>query len=94
LFDNGTIDGDTVSVILNGKVIISKGGLTATAIRVTVPIAAVPGDSLLLVMYAENLGAIPPNTGLLIIQDGSIQHEIRFEGDLKKSSSIILRKRR
>jgi hypothetical protein len=52
------------------------------------------GDSLQLVMYAENLGSIPPNTGLLIVVDGSDRQEIRFEGDLKKSSSVILRRRR
>jgi len=29
-------------------------------------------------MYAENLGSIPPNTGLLIIHDGDDMYQIRF----------------
>jgi hypothetical protein len=94
LYDNGTIDGDTVSVVLNGKVIIAKKGLTANAIRTTVYITPDQGDSLQLVMYAENLGSIPPNTGLLIIQDGDIRNEIRFAGDLQRSSALILRRRK
>jgi len=94
LYDNGTIDGDTVSVVLNGNVIIAKKRLTANAIRTTVYVTPDLGDSLQLVMYAENLGSIPPNTGLLIIQDGDNRNEIRFEGDLRKSSAIILRRRR
>lgn len=94
LYDNGTVDGDTVSVVLNGKILVSKKELTENAIRVIVPITADLGDSILLTMYAENLGSIPPNTGLLIIEDGNNRHEIRFEGDLQKSSGVILRRRR
>ncbi|MGN6163121.1 MAG: hypothetical protein ACTHOF_01140 [Flavisolibacter sp.] len=94
LYDNGTIDGDTVSVVLNGKVILAKKGLTANAIRTTVYVTPDLGDSLQLVMYAENLGSIPPNTGLLIVQDGNSRNEIRFAGDMQKSSAVILRRRR
>ncbi len=94
LYDNGTIDGDTVSVVLNGKVIIAKKGLSANAIRTTIQITPELGDSLQLIMYAENLGSIPPNTGLLIIQDGGIRNEIRFAGDMQKSSAIILKRKR
>jgi len=93
-YDNGTIDGDTVTISLNGKILVEKLGLKANAFKITIPAAIKPGDSLLLVMHAESLGLIPPNTGLLIIQDGSIRHEIRFEGDLQKSSAVILRKKR
>jgi len=94
LYDNGTIDGDTVSVVLNGKIILAKKGLTANAIRTTIYITPDLGDSLQLVMYAENLGSIPPNTGLLIVQDGELRNEIRFAGDMQKSSAIILRRKR
>jgi hypothetical protein len=45
-------------------------------------------------MYAENMGSIAPNTGLLFVQDGANRYEIRFEGDMKKSSAIVLRRRR
>jgi hypothetical protein len=94
LYDNGTVDGDTVSVVLNGEVIIAKKGLSANAIRTTIHLGPGKGDSLQLFMYAENLGAIPPNTGVLIIQDGNNRNEIRFAGDMQKSSAIILKRRR
>jgi hypothetical protein len=94
LYDNGTVDGDTVSVVLNGEVIIAKNGLSANAIRTTIHLGPDKGDSLQLIMYAENLGAIPPNTGVLIIQDGNNRNEIRFAGDMQKSSAIILKRRR
>jgi hypothetical protein len=94
IYDNGTVDGDTVSVVVNGNVVLAKKGLSENAIRATVHITPEMGDSLQLVMYAENLGAIPPNTGVLVIQDGAIRNEIRFAGDLQKSSAVVLKRKR
>ncbi|MEP6615328.1 MAG: hypothetical protein ABJA57_02055 [Ginsengibacter sp.] len=93
LYDNGEVDGDTVSVVLNGKTIMSRQGLTANAITKTIYLTPDLGDSIQLIMYAENLGSIPPNTGLLILQDGNERYEIRFAGDLQKNSAIILRRK-
>jgi len=45
------------------------------------------------VLYAENLGSIPPNSGLLIIEDGSDRYEVRFKGDMKNSSAVRLRRK-
>jgi hypothetical protein len=94
LYDNGIVDGDTVSVVLNGEVIIPKQGLTEQAYRKVIKIPPGSDDSLQLVIYAENLGSIPPNSGLLIIEDGANRQEIGFEGDLKKSSAVRLRRKR
>ncbi|HEX6192964.1 MAG TPA: hypothetical protein VFZ42_11405 [Chitinophagaceae bacterium] len=94
LYDNGQVDGDTVSVVLNGQIIIPKRGLSEKAITYTIYTQPGLGDSLQLVMYAENLGRIPPNTGLLVVIDGSNRHEVRFSGDLQQNSAIILKRRR
>lgn len=94
LYDNGIVDGDTVSVVLNDEVIIPKQGLTEQAYRKVIKIPPGSGDSLRLVIYAENLGSIPPNSGLLIIEDGSDRHEVAFEGDMKRSSAVTLRRKR
>lgn len=93
LYDNGTVDGDTVSIILDGKMILPKQGLSTNAIDKTIYLPPGSGDSLQMVMYAENLGSIPPNTGLLIIKDGKDRYEIRFSGDLEKNAAIILRRK-
>jgi hypothetical protein len=93
LYDNGDVDGDTVSVILNGRIVMGKKGLSTNPITETVYITPDMGDSLQMIMFAENLGAIPPNTGLLIVQDGRDRYEIRFSGDLKKNAAIIFRRR-
>ncbi|MEO8820320.1 MAG: hypothetical protein ABI267_00365 [Ginsengibacter sp.] len=90
LYDNGTVDGDTVSVLLNGKVIWPRVGLLATPINKTIYLTPEMGDSISIIMYAENLGSIPPNTGLLIIREAKKIYYIQFSGDLNKNSKIIL----
>lgn len=94
VYDNGTIDGDTISMALEGKIIAEKIKLTTNAFRITIPTTIKQGDSLVLIMHAESLGLIPPNTGLLIIEDGTARHEIRFEGDLQRSSAVVLKRKR
>lgn len=93
LYDNGEVDGDTVSIIMNGKMVLARQGLSTKAINKTVYVPKGSGDELQIVMYAETLGSIPPNTGLLIIQDGNVRHEVRFSGDLKKNAGITLRRK-
>lgn len=93
LYDNGEVDGDTVSVLMNGTIIMAKQGLSTTAIRKTIHIPATT-DSVELIMYAESLGTIPPNTGLLIVRDGRDSYEVRFSGDLQKNASVILKRRK
>jgi hypothetical protein len=93
LYDNGEVDGDTVTVVMNGNIIFSKHGLSTKANSKTIYIT--PGmDSVKLVMYAESLGEIPPNTGLLIVEDGAKRYDVRFSADLKSNAAIILRRKK
>ena len=41
-----------------------------------------------LVLYADNLGEIPPNTALMVITDGINRFEVRLSADLKKNASV------
>ncbi|MBA2744587.1 MAG: hypothetical protein H0U44_00030 [Flavisolibacter sp.] len=91
-YDNGVIDGDSVSVYINGEKIIDAARLTAIAIRKNI---VVQQDAFEIVLVAENLGSIPPNTGLLMIRDGDKIYQLHFAADLKTNASIrIIRKRK
>lgn len=94
LYDNGYVDGDTVSVVMNGDVIFSKQGLSTKAVSKTIYITKETPDSIRLVMYAENLGSIPPNTGLLVVHDGEAVYDVRFSADLKSNAAIILTRKK
>lgn len=93
LYDNGEIDGDTVSVLLNGEIILAKQLLKASAIKKTIYIRP-EQDEVTLVLYAENLGKYPPNTGLLVVHDGEDVYQVRFSADLQQNASVTLRRKK
>ncbi len=93
LYDNGEVDGDTVSIIMNGKTIVSRQRLSTTPFTKTIYLTPEMGDSVQLIMYAENLGTIAPNTGLMILNFDKKRREVRFSGDLSKNAAITLRRK-
>ena len=87
-YDNGEIDGDSITVFYNGKVVLSHQMLTTKPITLTLSLDK-NGKENLVTMYADNLGTIPPNTALMIVTDGNKRYEVRIESDLAKSGSVI-----
>ena len=88
LYDNGDIDGDSVSLFYNGKLLLSHKKLSDKPISFMLDASTDDNEPNELIMYAENLGSIPPNTALMIVTDGDKRYEIRIASDLKKSGSI------
>lgn len=89
LYDNGDVDGDSVTVYFNGQVVIGKKILTEKPI--TIKLKASPNRSNELVMYANNLGSIPPNTALMKVTAGDKVYEIRLESDNDKSGAVVFK---
>jgi hypothetical protein len=87
LYDNGEVDGDTVSVFYNNKLIVSKKRLSDKPLTLTLD-ANTDVAVNELTMYAENLGEIPPNTALMVVNDGEKRYEVRISSDLKNSGTI------
>ncbi len=93
LYDNGEIDGDTVSVYLNGEILMAKQGLKANAIKKTIYISP-DSEDFSLVLFADNLGKYPPNTGLLVVRDGDDVYNLRFSSDFQKNAGIVFRRKK
>jgi len=87
LYDNGTVDGDSISLFFNGRLILSHRRLSEKAISLTLSTDS-KKDVNELIMYAENLGEIPPNTALMVVTDGDHRYEVRITSDLEKSGAI------
>jgi hypothetical protein len=90
LYDNGEIDGDTISVYLDGKPVISNKGLSASPITLHLKMDEANPDHVL-VMVAENLGRIPPNTSLMIVQDGEKRHQVSITSTEQKNAMVRFR---
>ncbi|MBL7700615.1 MAG: N-acetylmuramoyl-L-alanine amidase [Ferruginibacter sp.] len=86
LYDDGDVDNDIVSVYFNGASLVSKKPLSTNPVSLTLNIE--PGKNNELILFAENLGNIPPNTALMIINDGSSRHEVRLSADLKNNAEV------
>jgi hypothetical protein len=89
--DNGTVDGDSISVFVNGKLAASHVRLSTAVFTLNVQFEN-GVDEIEVAMFAENLGAIPPNTALMQIIDGRKVHKAFLKGDTSSNAVIKLRK--
>lgn len=89
LFDNGTIDNDTISVFHNNKQIIKHGRLAFNPI--SFKIKCTTSENLHeLVVVAENLGEIPPNTALMVITAGKKRYEVFLTSNESRNAKVVI----
>jgi len=87
IYDNGQVDGDVVSIYLNDKQLISSKMLTAQPITIQIKIEE-NDDVYDLIMYAESLGSIPPNTAFMIVTTPTQRYEINISSNEQTSGAI------
>jgi hypothetical protein len=92
LYDNGEIDGDIISIFYNKNLILYNQKLTHKSIKIKLRLDSLQAANEIS-MFAENLGLIPPNTALLIVDDGKNRHEIRLSSSLEKNATIRIRRK-
>lgn len=90
LYDNGEIDGDTISVYLDNKLVLSSKGLTTAPLVIKFNIDEDDTDHEL-TMVAENLGRIPPNTSLMIVEAGEQRFDVRITSTEQKNAVVRFR---
>ena len=90
MYDNGEIDNDTVSIYLDGSLILSNKRLSNKPITYKLQLDESNPEHTL-VMVAENLGTIPPNTSLMIIQDGDKRYQVSITSTEQKNAMVRFR---
>ncbi len=87
-YDNAEIDGDSISLFLNDKLIFEHIRLTGNAFIFKIPVNELKPTNEL-TMVAENMGTIPPNTSYMV----AIVNEIRYDAYLASTegSSAMIR---
>ena len=92
-YDNGDIDGDSISVFLNKKPVLANQRLSSRSLNVFVAL-----DTLLdineISMFADNLGRIPPNTALMIVSDGINRYELYLSSSLTQNGAVRLKRKK
>ncbi len=90
-YDNAEIDGDSISLFLNDRLIFEHIRLLGSAYRIKIAVNEL-NDTNELIMVAENLGSIPPNTSYMVAIVGEQRYEARLESTEGSSALIRLKK--
>jgi hypothetical protein len=90
-YDNAEIDGDSISLFLNDKLLFEHIRLSDKAYTLKLPVNELK-ESNELVMVAENLGSIPPNTSYMVAIVGDKRYEAQLASTENSSAMIKLRK--
>jgi len=86
-YDNGVIDGDTISVYVNDMPVVSRKVLATKPITIFVRIDFTkPRQEM--IMVGENLGSIPPNTALMIVNADDKRYQVYLTSDNKKNALV------
>jgi hypothetical protein len=86
-YDNGQVDGDSITVKVNGKVVLSHQRLSGQAVTTYVRID-LDNPFQEIEMVAENLGSIPPNTAMLVITAGTKRYQLFLTSTESKSAVV------
>ncbi len=85
--DDAIVDGDSISVIYNNTVITTNKRLDQRQLSFTLPInKKLPINEI--IMYAQNVGTIPPNTAIMKVVDGTKIHYVRMISTPEKSGVV------
>jgi PKD repeat protein len=87
VYDNGIVDGDSVTLVYNDKIIATHLFLSGKPMTFSIKIDERRNTNELL-MYAENLGSIPPNTSLMIIKDENTRYNVNITSS-KTSNGVV-----
>lgn len=86
-YDNAEIDGDSISLFLNDKLIFQHIRLLGSAYTIKLAVKDL-NDTNELIMVAENLGSIPPNTSFMVAEVDNVRYEARLESTEGSSAMI------
>ncbi|MBK8563199.1 MAG: hypothetical protein IPN76_07570 [Saprospiraceae bacterium] len=88
VWDNGTVDGDVLSLFLNGEQIVKNYRVTRqkheTIVKLDKP-------TNFIILHAINLGSISPNTVAVSVDDGFEEQVVIISSNLDKSGAIMIK---
>ena len=88
VYDNAIMDGDTVSILYNGKMLLTHQLLSEKGIEINLELDEKQTRHEL-VLFAENLGSIPPNTALIVITAGGKRYELFASASLEENAVLV-----
>jgi hypothetical protein len=88
LYDNGTIDNDTIMIFDNKVLLLENKRLSYKATHFDVNFNK-DNNRHEIIIVAHNLGTVPPNTALMVLKDGTSRQEIYITSTLSVNAMVI-----
>ncbi|MFN8243334.1 MAG: hypothetical protein U0X40_04695 [Ferruginibacter sp.] len=88
LYDNAIVDDDTITVFYNGRMLVSHQKLSVKPIVINLLLDE-NASKHELVLFADNLGSIPPNTALIVVNAGTKRYELHSSANLTENAVLV-----
>ena len=89
VWDNGTVDGDRVTLFLNGERLLYNHYVNKHKMAIPVTLKQ---DNNFLILHAEDIGSITPNTVAVSVDDGVKEQTIILSSNLDFSGAVMIRR--
>jgi hypothetical protein len=93
LYDNGTIDNDTIMIFDNKILLLENKRLSYKATHFEVNFNK-DNNRHEIIIVAHNLGTVAPNTALMVVKDGNSRQEIYITSTLSVNAMIIFEQKK
>ena len=90
VWDHGKIDGDIVSIYVNGELLINEKTLNGPSDKIEVNTTLDYNGYNYILLYAHNEGRISPNTAAIRIDDGVSTEDFTLESNLSTNGTVDL----
>lgn len=88
IYDNAVFDHDTVSIFYNNKLLVDRQLLSPKPIVIELDLDE-KASKHEIILFAHNLGEIPPNTALVIVYAGDKRYELRAKSNLDENAVLV-----
>ena len=89
VWDNGTEDGDVITLFFNGHQLAKQHRISKNKSNYRVKLS---GNENFLILQADDLGSIKPNTVAVSINDGQKEQIIVMSADFEENGAVLIRK--
>jgi hypothetical protein len=86
-YDYGEVDGDIVTIYVNNVILVNKKMLDVQPIEIPITLNESTPE-VTITMVAENMGTIPPNTALMIVNIDGKRYEAKIESTEQKNATV------
>ena len=87
--DNCTVNCDIITILLNDRIVVDHYSVVKEAKIIKIKIDG-EIEQYELVFRAENEGATPPNTALVVVQNGKTTKKFHMKADLETNDVVYL----